>query len=48
MLQDKKYKGAGLKYSTHGDIYQLKLLMLALIKGSTEKITFQLSTEDVN
>ena len=31
----------------YGDIYQLKWLMLALIKGSTEKITFQLSTEDV-
>ncbi|EFX86874.1 hypothetical protein DAPPUDRAFT_235608 [Daphnia pulex] len=37
--------GTGIRGSMHGDIFQLKLLMLFLVRGITSKYKFQLSTE---
>lgn len=39
------YPSSGLKNSLHGNIYQLKLLMLFLKRGLSKKYDFRLSTE---
>ncbi|MEK7339979.1 MAG: ankyrin repeat domain-containing protein, partial [Verrucomicrobiota bacterium] len=39
------YPASGLKHSLHGNIYQLKLLMLFLNRGLIEGYDFRLSTE---
>jgi len=39
------YKASGLKSSLHGNIYQLKLLMLFLKRGIDNKYAFSLATE---
>ncbi|WP_342220345.1 ankyrin repeat domain-containing protein [Rickettsiella endosymbiont of Miltochrista miniata] len=39
------YPSSGLKNSLHGNIYQLKLLMLFLKRGLSENYDFRLSTE---
>ncbi len=45
-LEQESYKtSGGLKSSTHGDIYQLKLLMLFLHRGIENKYNFKLATE---
>lgn len=39
------YSASGLKYSLHGNIYQLKLLMLFLNRGLKKGYNFRLATE---
>ncbi|PWU14886.1 MAG: hypothetical protein C5B45_03805, partial [Chlamydiae bacterium] len=39
------YPASGLKHSLHGNIYQLKLLMLFMHRGMKERYNFRLSTE---
>ncbi|WP_339045373.1 ankyrin repeat domain-containing protein [Candidatus Mesenet endosymbiont of Agriotes lineatus] len=39
------YRASGLKHSLHGNIYQLKLLMLFLNRGLKEGYDFRLATE---
>lgn len=45
-LDNKYYNKKGLVYSLHGDIYQLKLLMLFLKRASKKIYGFELGTED--
>jgi ankyrin repeat protein len=40
-----EYKASGLKNTLHGDIYQLKLLMLFLERGLSKGYSFRLATE---
>jgi hypothetical protein len=40
-----EYKASGLKNTLHGDIYQLKLLMLFLERGLDKGYSFRLATE---
>lgn len=39
------YPAAGLKSTLHGDIYQLKILMLFLYRGYQKRYSFRLATE---
>jgi hypothetical protein len=40
-----EYSASGLKHTLHGNIYQLKLLMLFLKRGLEKRYTFRLATE---
>jgi hypothetical protein len=43
-----EYNAGGLTKSLHGNIYQLKLLMLFLIRGLRNSYSFRLATEKVD
>ena len=45
---EQSYKKSGLSLSMHGNIYQLKIIMLMMIRGLNKNMTFELSTEWVD
>lgn len=45
LLAPQSYSASGLKHSLHGNVYQLKLLMLFMHRGIAKGYNFRLSTE---